>query len=79
MTKKTKTTTSSEEKRPVGRPPKYANDAERKAARAKAARERRASERAAGLKEVRRLVKPKDAPLESGIIALDHIPLHRRR
>ncbi len=65
--------------RPVGRPPKYTNNDERKAARAKAARERRARERALGLKEVRQLVKPKDAPLESSIIALDHIPLHRRR
>ena len=70
---------SEEKKRPVGRPSKYANDADRKAARAKAARERRARERAAGFKEVRRLVKPKNISLESDIIDLSHIPDHRRR
>ncbi|RDH41247.1 hypothetical protein B9G39_29505 [Zooshikella ganghwensis] len=65
--------------RPRGRPAKYTSDKERKAARAKAARERRARQKAAGFREVRRLVKPKSAPLESDIIDLSHIPDHRKR
>lgn len=67
------------EKNPVGRPAKYGSDAERKAARAAAARERRARGKAAGYVEVRRLVKASPQVLESEIIALDHIPAHRRR
>lgn len=67
------------EKNPVGRPAKYATDVERKAARAAAARERRAREKAAGYVEVRRLVKASQQVLESEIIALDHIPAHKRR
>ncbi len=65
--------------RPRGRPAKYASDKERKAARARAARERRARQKAAGFREVRRLVKPKDVVLESDIIDLSHIPDHRKR
>lgn len=62
-----------------GRPAKYASDKERKAARAQAARERRARQKAEGFREVRRLVKPKNAVLESDIIDLSHIPDHRKR
>lgn len=68
-----------QENRPVGRPARYASDEERKAARAQAARERREREREAGLVEVRRLVKRKDAPLTSDVIDLSVIPEHRRR
>ncbi|MGE0116224.1 MAG: hypothetical protein AB7T07_15240 [Steroidobacteraceae bacterium] len=66
-------------RRPVGRPARYDSDMERKAARAQAARERRAREREAGWVEVRRRVKRKAAPLESEIIDLSAIPVHRRR
>ncbi|RDH41183.1 hypothetical protein B9G39_29720 [Zooshikella ganghwensis] len=62
-----------------GRPAKYTSDKERKTARARAARERRARQKVEGYKEIRRLVKPKSAPLESDIIDLSHIPDHRKR
>ncbi|RDH41725.1 hypothetical protein B9G39_27075 [Zooshikella ganghwensis] len=74
-----KSDSSTTPKRQRGRPAKYANNKERKAARAQAARERRARQKAAGFREVRRLVKPKSAPLESDIIDLSHIPDHRKR
>lgn len=67
-----------QEKRPVGRPVRYASDEERKAARAQVARDRRAREKAEGFVEVRRLVKRKDKPLTSEVIDLSAIPEHRR-
>ena len=62
-----------------GRPAIYANDEERKAARAKAARERRAAMKAEGLKEIRRVVKSRsNDKLESSIIDLSVIYNNKR-
>jgi len=61
-----------------GRPPKYANDDERKAARAAAARKRRAKEKEQGMKEVRRMVKVKTERPHSTVIDLSAIYNNKR-
>jgi hypothetical protein len=70
---------SKDQKQRRGRPSKYKDDAERKAARAEAARVRRAKLKEEGMKEVRRMVKAReDRRPTSHIIDLSQI-YHSKR
>jgi len=61
-----------------GRPAKYHSDQERKDAKALAERQRRARLKSQGFKEIRRLVKTKEASLTSDIIDLSALSYSKR-
>ena len=67
-----------DQKRGRGRPSKYDNDTERKAARALAARKRRAAMKEQGLKEVRKIVKARTDRAYSTIIDLSALHHNKR-